>query len=74
MTVQSDVMYYTACADCGVAVSNVRVRQDADFLDVQSRVACSDCYAEWKASKDREASSKTDTPADATGISVSAGK
>lgn len=72
MTVQDNVMYYTACADCGVAVSNVRVPDGADFLDVRSRVACPDCYAEWKAAKESEASSKTDAPADAKEVSVSA--
>ena len=73
MTVQDGVMYYTACAFCGVAVSNVRVREGADFLAVRARVACPDCYAEWQASsRDSEAPSETASTADAKQVSISA--
>ena len=71
MTLQDNVMYYTACAYCGVAVSNVRVREGSDFSAVRARVACPDCYAEWQASRDSGAPSETASTADAERVSVS---
>ena len=66
-------MYYTACAFCGVAVSNVRVREGSDFSAVRARVACPDCYAELQSSsRDSKAPSETASTADAKQISVSA--
>ena len=64
-------MYYTACAYCGVAVSNVRVREGADFLAVRARVACPDCYAELQASRDSGAPRETASNANAKQVSVS---
>ena len=72
MTVQDGVMYYTACAFCGVAVSNVRVPDGSDFSAVRARVACPDCYAEWQASRDSGAPNETDSTDDAKRVSVSA--
>ncbi len=44
MTSAQGMIYLTACAYCGVAVSNVRVLDGPDAIN--ARAVCPDCYEE----------------------------
>lgn len=64
------MIYLTACAYCGVAVSHVRVPDGPDALN--ARAVCPDCYAERNSvRRDDDATSGPANASDARRDSVS---
>ena len=69
MTSTQKMIYLTACAYCGVAVSNVRVPDGPDAIN--ARAVCPDCYEERNSvRRDDDETSGSDNAFDARRYSV----